>query len=276
LLGVVEDELREHRVLHSSIGVLDGFLGGFESSKLSLIDSSSGFVFDFLYALCVRSIIDLNSDVVFVDGGNRMNPYAISALCKRYRADKHLVLSRINVARAFTAYQLASIIEDELGSSVEDNAAEVVVVSCLPTLFRDEDLRPSESRSMYRRCIDSLKELAVRHNLITIVTNYEKGKHVDKRSQRPLLKKYLCEKADKIVRFERGRTLRVWNESEHSYIEYHPVPFNQMVIEDFLGDLSRVALRGPSGKASEEVLENVMKGLQGPPSGDPQGRGGDG
>jgi len=236
-LEVVDAEaLREHKLLRTAITVLDRFLGAFEPSKLSVLDSSDRFLFDLVYTLCTRAVIDFNASVVYVDGGNHMDPYVISGLCKRYRADKDTVLSRINVARAFTAYQMVTIIESDLERTINEMAADVVVASCLSTLFQDEDLGSSESRSMYRQCIAKLKELTGKYNLITIITNYARRAHTGRRAE---FKKYLYRDADKIIRFERReerKALRVWDEQKHSYIEYHPVPWNQAVLEDFLAE----------------------------------------
>jgi hypothetical protein len=230
LLGGHE-ELRGYRSIRSSITVLDGFLGAFESSKLAFLDSSDRFLFDLVYMLCARAAMD-GASVVYVDGGNEMDPYALSSLCRRYRADRQAVLSRINVARAFTAYQLATIIGDDLGVILEETSAEVLVVSCMPALFCDEDIGHSESRSMFRRCLGTLKELTAKRNLITMVTNYDRRA---KGNRRAFLKKLLRDSADKTARFEKHgrRALRVWNGGVSSYIDYHPVPFNQSVLEDF-------------------------------------------
>lgn len=228
LLG---EEPRGYKVLHSSIAVLDRFLGGFESSKLALLHGSDAFMFDFVYTLCARAVIDLGANVVYVDGGNEMNPYKLSNLCKRYRADKRMVLSKINVARAFTAYQMVTIIDNELEKTVNEVVADVLVVSCLPTLFYDSDLQHSESRSMYRDCTNKLKELTNKYNLITIITNFDRASH---KKRKPTFKKLLYLNADKIVRFEKRKTLRVWDETKYSYIDYYPVPCNQTVLDDFL------------------------------------------
>jgi hypothetical protein len=225
---------REHRVLYSSVGVLDGFLGGFESSKLALLASSDRFVFDFAYTLCTRAVLDLHADVVYVDGGNRMNPHVISDLCKRYRVDKEAVLSRVSLARAFTAYQMVTIIDEKLEDTINELNAEVVLASCLPTLFYDEDLYSSESRNMYKQCIEKLEKLTNEYDLITIITDY--SKRADK-ARSAVFNKLLHKHVDKIVRFEareRRKAMRVWDEAKYSFIDYYPVTSNQTVLEDFL------------------------------------------
>jgi hypothetical protein len=228
------EELREHRSVRTSITVLDRFLGPFEGSKLAFLDSSDSYMFDLVYILCARAVLDSGCNVVYVDGGNEMDPYALSSLCKRFRVDRQEVLSRISIARAFTAYQLATIIGEELGDTLERTSADMLVVSCMPALFCDEDIGHSESRSMFRRCLGTLKELTEKRNLITIITNYDKRA---KGSRRALLKRFLRDGADTTARFEKSgrRALRVWNGGISSYIDYHPVPFNQSVLEDFIG-----------------------------------------
>jgi hypothetical protein len=59
-------------------------------------------MFDLVYILCARAVLDSGCNVVYVDGGNEMDPYALSSLCKRFRVDRQEVLSRISIARAFT------------------------------------------------------------------------------------------------------------------------------------------------------------------------------
>jgi len=62
---------------------IDSFFPGFRSSQITLIDSSDRFLFDLTHLLCVSSINDLGDEVVWVDGGNSINPYEIASLCRR-------------------------------------------------------------------------------------------------------------------------------------------------------------------------------------------------
>ncbi len=62
-----------------------------------------------LFRLCAASVISLERDAVFVDGGNSFNPYTLSRIAKSFGAEPRKVLSRVHVARAFTEHQMEAI-----------------------------------------------------------------------------------------------------------------------------------------------------------------------
>ncbi len=83
--------------------------------------------------LCVRALLPRplgpNCDVLFVDGGNNFDPYAISDSSVEQGLDTEKVLERLHVSRAFTHHQLACIIIDKLPSAIRKFHAKLVVVS---------------------------------------------------------------------------------------------------------------------------------------------------
>ena len=109
-----------NNVVRTLIPVLDSFIGGLRPNHLTLIDSADRLMFDLTHMLCVNGVGVLNSDVVWIDGGNSVDPYEIGRVCRRFGRDRDEVLDSVRVARAFTAYQLVSLIderlEDELGA----------------------------------------------------------------------------------------------------------------------------------------------------------------
>lgn len=111
-LATEHAELHEYRVLHTPVRVLDAFVGGLESSKLTAVQSTTNFVFDFVALLCVQAVKQFGEDVVLVDGGTSADPYAFSKLARRFGLSKEQVLSSISIARAFTAYQMVTIITE--------------------------------------------------------------------------------------------------------------------------------------------------------------------
>jgi len=54
----------------------------------------------------------LNSTTIYLDGGNTFDPYNISAMAQQYGLDPRTAFERIFVSRAFTAYQLSSLVFD--------------------------------------------------------------------------------------------------------------------------------------------------------------------
>ncbi len=149
---------RTERRLYTSVRALDDFLGGFPSSQVTLLDSSDRLVLDVVHLLCVNQVLEEGREVVWVDGGNSVNPYALTSLCKRFRVRSDEVLESVNVSRAFTAYQLVTLIEDMMGAEVARTNAGLLVVSSFPDLFQDKDMWWSESLQLMKRCLACMRE----------------------------------------------------------------------------------------------------------------------
>jgi hypothetical protein len=158
---------------------IDALTGGFEPGNVALIESTSRYVFPLTTALCVAAALD--GEVVFVDGGNSIQPYAIARLCKARRIDARTALSRIRVARAFTAYQLATLVDERLDAEVRRTGARTVVVSCLFDMFFDGDVPWGESFQLVRRCLQEVKAVARERDCRAVVTDY---------SARPLSRRF--------------------------------------------------------------------------------------
>ena len=181
------EPLREHKVLYTSLYPLDEFIGGFEASQVALLDSSSRFVFDLVSLLCIQGVETFDEEIIFVDGGNSIDPYGIANICKRKGNDKKHVLSQINVARAFTAYQLVTLINDRLEEMIRKSKASTLIVSCFVDLFFDKDMPWQESFQLIKRSMAKIKRLTREYNLITIITNHGLAKLHFRRGLRNLM-----------------------------------------------------------------------------------------
>ncbi len=85
-----------------------------------------------------------------LDGGNRFNAYTV-ARAARGRPD---VLNRITVSRAFTCYQVLSLLEDTPAIQFP------FVVLDLFSTFYDESVQSGERKRLLRACIAHLDRLA--------------------------------------------------------------------------------------------------------------------
>jgi hypothetical protein len=221
---------RPERRLRTSVRVLDDFIGGFPSSQVTLLDSSDRLVLDVVHLLCVNQVLEEGREVVWVDGGNSVNPYALTSLCKRFRVRSGEVLESVNVSRAFTAYQLVTLIEDMMGAEVARTGAGLLVVSSFPDLFQDKDMWWSESLQLIKRCLSSIREVTRRHDTVTLVTNLGLSKMLYKKSLRSLM----YSSADQVLRVENQRAaLRVSLVNEGRSMLYHPVPYYQRTLDEF-------------------------------------------
>jgi hypothetical protein len=221
--------LPEVRTILSSLKPIDNFIGPFQSSKIAFIDSASKFLFDFTSTLCVQAIKQLDKEIVFLDSGNSIDPFVLSNLAKRFKVDKRYVLKSVNISRPFTAYQMATLIDERLEEEVKNKGACMLVVSCFPYLFLDEDVEWQEAYKLMERCVSTIQKITKEYQTISLITNY-KLRNLYKAKLRNLL----YSSADKNVRFEFGRNvLRVTLPGKDERIDYLPVPHNQTTLDDF-------------------------------------------
>lgn len=97
-----------------------------------------------------------NRPVRFICGDNRFDPYRVARFARQAEVRPEQALSAIQIARAFTAYQLAELIArltpDAWGSLV-------IISGPCATLF-DEDLSLVEAARLFYRALWRLVELA--------------------------------------------------------------------------------------------------------------------
>ena len=138
------------------------------------------------HLLCVRAIYPLppglDSDVVFVDGGNLFDAYTVSKHAFSLRLDEEKTRLRIHLSRAFTHHQLSSLITDELPQAIDQCDARLAIVSDITALYCDPDVKEKkEAFDLFSSNIRSLANLAEQRNMIIVVTNLQsRNKAMDK------------------------------------------------------------------------------------------------
>jgi 2-phospho-L-lactate guanylyltransferase (CobY/MobA/RfbA family) len=81
------------------------------------------------------------------------------------------VLKQISIARAFTAYQMASLIMDRLAPAIEATEAKLVIVSDIAGTFLDEKIRADEeAEQIYSQVTAHLSKLAEQKQVIVLAT----------------------------------------------------------------------------------------------------------
>ena len=125
--------------------------------------------------LCVRAqlpiqLSGLETNVVFVDGGNTFRLYRVSYLAQLHQLDPRQVLERIYISRAFTAHQMTSIILDKLEETVLKHQAKLVIISDFAGLYLDKDIPVEESREVFSQVVTYLSKFTREHDLIAVAT----------------------------------------------------------------------------------------------------------
>ncbi len=100
--------------------------------------------------------------VVVLDGANRFDPYTVSSLARRAWIPPEKLLKSIRIARAFTCYQMATLMGEQLTSLLRrEGATELWVILLGPlTTFLDEDVSEKEARPLFERSLRKIEEMA--------------------------------------------------------------------------------------------------------------------
>lgn len=125
--------------------------------------------------LCVRAQLPfqlggLETNVVFVDGGNTFRLYKVSRIAQLHQLDPGQVLERIYISRAFTAYQMSSVIFEKLEETVNRYNSKLVVISDMAGLYLDKDVPTAEAKEVFSQLTTHLSKFAEEHQLVVIAT----------------------------------------------------------------------------------------------------------
>jgi hypothetical protein len=171
------------------------------------------------FLLCVRCQLGaerggLDSSVVFVDGRNTFDVYETSRVAQKYGLDPRATLERILISRAFTAYQLTSLILERLKAAVDRFSAKLVILSDALGLYLDRDVPKTEAMDVFNKLTVSLAKFAADNKVIIVATHL-----IRRPSSRSLfLESALLGRANVAIRIKSMRqTLRFVLEKHPSY-----------------------------------------------------------
>jgi len=97
--------------------------------------------------------------VLYLDGANQISPLLIAHFARERGLDPSAFNTLIRVSRAFTCFQLAELIR-RVPKLLEAFAADVLIVTALPDLFFDEDVRDQEARASFEHALEGLLGIA--------------------------------------------------------------------------------------------------------------------
>jgi hypothetical protein len=104
--------------------------------------------------------------VIVLDGANCFDPYTVSSLARRAWIPPEKLLKSIRIARAFTCYQMATLMGDQLASLLRrEGATELrqrpwVILPGPLTTFLDEDVSEREVRPLFERSLRKMEGMA--------------------------------------------------------------------------------------------------------------------
>jgi hypothetical protein len=164
--------LPSQKLLTLNIPNIDDLFPGFTAGDFAVLYGTST-ALPLSSLLCVRAQLPnqlggLGTDVVFVDGGNTFRLYQISHIAQLHQLDPKQVLNHIYISRAFTAYQMTSIIFERLKETIDKYNAKFVVISDITGLYLDKDILPEESKRVFSQLTAYLSKFAEENQLIIL------------------------------------------------------------------------------------------------------------
>jgi len=232
ILEPISSQLR----LLLNIENVDNLFPGFMFGDFAVLNGSST-VQSLLSSLCVRAQLPyqlggLETNVLFVDGSNSFRLYDVSTIAQSCELNPGEVLRRIFLSRAFTAYQLTSLVFEQLQSTIEKYNSKLVILSNLARLYLDKDLPKKEAQEVFLQLTTYLANFAKKNSLILIAT--QPPCFWSKRNK--FFKEVLCERANVVASIKRFR------HRPYFVLEKHPdfklgkaaFPSSDITLADFM------------------------------------------
>lgn len=165
--------VRPDIVVSSGIAELDSLCGGFKAGELTLVDGNSSLIADLPNQLCVNTYRTFRSETIYIDGGMCANPYQIARYARIAELNQQEVLQNVVMSRAFTVYQLSTILQELLEPIIQSRSPRTLLIGMLPALYLDPEISPQEAQTLLSEDLQSIQQLTTRYNLITVCTNLD-------------------------------------------------------------------------------------------------------
>ena len=175
----------------------------------------------------------LGSNVVFIDGENTFRLYNIARLAQVHQLNPTKTLEHVFISRAFTVYQLTSLIMENLEETLKTYNAKLAIIFDIAGFFLDNDVPQEEAQRIYSQIVSYLSNFARKHQIIVITTflPYESSK------RNRLLREMTFARASTVLSFIKTKYMREVS------IEKHPsfvtgtaeLPSENLTLTDFIG-----------------------------------------
>ena len=165
---------------HFSLGFppLDALLRPFSPERMVVLGGVHASVVAELAAFRAQLPLEtggLDSAVLFIDGGNRSDPYLFSSFAKQWGLKPSVAMRRVTTCRVFTMYQLAALVSEHLVTAVADYATKLVVISDLLGTFNEPELDEREARRLLSAVEQGIKQ--AKKNALILTTLGSPNKH---------------------------------------------------------------------------------------------------
>lgn len=184
---IAKEILKPDIVVNSGIKELDNLMGGFKQGEITYIDGDSSLISKIPDQICVNTYRTFHSDIIYIDAGMCADPYRIAQYARKIEVNQREALEHVHISRAFTVYQLATLIQDMLEQAIKRYEPQTLIIGRLPIFYLDSDVESKEAQTLLRANLHKIKELTTKYSLITIFTNLDKKMLSNNRNVRKTL-----------------------------------------------------------------------------------------
>jgi hypothetical protein len=134
--------------------------------------------------------------VLYLDGANQISPLLIARFARQRSLEPSVFNRLIRLSRAFTCFQLMELIV-RVPKFLKTFSADLLVVTAVPDLFFDEDVREIQARASFEHALEGLATLSQLPISIAIFSNATSFK-----TRRMNFFHKLCKQADQVLKVE--------------------------------------------------------------------------
>jgi hypothetical protein len=134
--------------------------------------------------------------VLYLDGANQISPLLIARFARQRSLEPAVFNRLIRVSRAFTCFQLMELIV-RVPKFLKTFSADLLVVTAVPDLFFDEDVREIQARASFEHALEGLATVSQLPISIAIFSNATSFK-----TRRMNFFHKLCKQADQVLKVE--------------------------------------------------------------------------
>jgi len=225
---------KKYTTTNITLGIpqIDIFWKGFSPATTTLIDSRHSFLDMILAIVSVKAVDAFNQSILYIDGGNSINIYQIINVAKRNHLTLSPILKKILVARAFTTYQLDTLIRT-LDKKIGYHSPSALIVPCITSLLLDANIKKKEGETLLTWWMQEITRITQEYNLISLISSSISYANWYTRS----LWKILTRDVTTIVRITpKKESLVLHFIKQDRVINYLPIPLNQRTLDEFTGE----------------------------------------
>ena len=184
---IAKEIIKPDIVVNSGIKEIDNLTGGFKRGEITYIDGDSSLISKIPDQICVNTYRTFHSDIIYIDAGMSVDPYRIAQYARKIEVSQREALEHVHISRAFTVYQLATLIQDMLEQAIKRYKPQTLIIGRLPIFYLDSDVESKEAQTLLRANLHKIKELTKKYDLITIFTNLDRKMLSNNRNVRKIL-----------------------------------------------------------------------------------------